>query len=73
MMISDFPGLSTLSSDDKILLAAELFSEAVSECGQLEIDPKLLRAIEERLEHFEKHPESGLSWEEVKSKLIRNG
>ena len=72
-MISDFPELSMLSPEDKILLAAELWNEATEESDAVESDPGILDAIEERLEDFRNNPESVLSWDEVKERIRSNG
>ncbi len=72
-MITDFPGLSTLSAGDKVLLAAELFDEATNESEEIELNSELLTAIEERLANLEQNPDSGLTWDEVKQSLRRDG
>ncbi len=64
--------LETLSTGDKVLVAAQLLRRATEESEEMDIDAGVLSAIEERLEHLEENPSSGLSWEEVKKSLRRD-
>jgi putative addiction module component (TIGR02574 family) len=68
MITETIPGLSALSSDQKILLAAELWRSAVGERGE-KPDAKLVRALEERLEDYRARPE-GSTWEEVRARIV---
>lgn len=70
MIAETIPELSFLSSDDKIILAAELWSQA-TQSGAEAPDPEIVAALQERLAYFHEHPESGSSWEEVRSRLQR--
>jgi len=68
MIAETIPALSALSSDDKILLAAELWQDAVG--TEVESpDPTLVEALRERLEYFHSHPDEGSTWEEVRNRL----
>ena len=69
MIAEAFPGLSDLSSDDKILLAAELWQEAVGSEGAAP-DSELLAVLRERLAHYQQHPGEVSSWEEVRQRVL---
>ena len=68
-MIADtIPALSRLSSDDKIILAAELWSQAIRSAPEAP-DPEMVTALQERLNHFYDHPESGSTWHDVRTRI----
>jgi hypothetical protein len=64
MIAETIPGLAGLSSDDKMLLAAELWQQAVGSDAHTP-DPVLVNVLRERLAHYHAHPEEVSSWEEV--------
>jgi hypothetical protein len=68
MIAETIPALRALSSDQKIILAAELWREAVGE-GSSEPGPALIDALKERLQFYHKHPDEVSSWEEVRSRI----
>jgi hypothetical protein len=61
MIAETIPGLSSLSADQKILLAAELWRDAVGGIGQ-EPNAALVEA-------YRKRPDEVSCWEEVRSRL----
>jgi hypothetical protein len=63
------PELATLSSDDKILLAAELWHDAVGSEAETP-NPALLVALRERLDHYYAHPEEGSGWDDVRRRIL---
>lgn len=68
MILESIPGLRTLSSDEKILLAAELWRDAVG--GNIETpDSALVQALRERLDFHAEHPEQVSTWEEVRARI----
>lgn len=69
MIAETIPGLAGLSPDDKILLAAELWQEAVGS-EALPPDPELVAVLRERLEHYHDHPDDVSSWEEVRRRIL---
>ena len=73
MMIADsIPQLSSLSSDEKILLAAELWREAAGGEGEAP-DPKLVAALRERLAYHCEHPGDVSTWAEVRARILSRG
>lgn len=72
-MIADtIPAVKSLSNDDKIALAAELWRDAVKS-GDAEIDPEMVSALNERLDYYAKHPEETESWEVVRERVRDKG
>ena len=68
MIAENIPELRSLSSDEKILLAAELWRDAVSgEIGSP--SPALVQALRERLDYYVEHPEEISTWEEVRARI----
>lgn len=72
-MLSNFPELTRLSPDEKLILAAELLSEFSDGQTLEEPDPEIVAILEERMQHYRKNPSTALSWEEVKQKICGNG
>jgi putative addiction module component (TIGR02574 family) len=70
MIAETIPALSSLSADQKILLAAELWRDAVGGDSK-EPNAALVDALRERLDHYRGNPNSVSSWEEVRSRLVR--
>lgn len=69
MIAEHIPELRSLSSDEKILLAAELWRDAVgaeTECP----NPTLVEALRERLDYYREHPEQVSTWEEVRARIV---
>ena len=54
---------------DQIELAQALWENA-SPPSDVELSPELKVVLEERLEEAREHPEDGLTWEEVKAKVL---
>ena len=68
MIAENIPELRSLSSDEKILLAAELWRDAVG--GTTETpSPALIQALRERLDYYRQHPEQVSTWEEVRARI----
>jgi putative addiction module component (TIGR02574 family) len=69
MIAEKIPGLLSLSPDEKILLAADLWRDAVG-AEHEEPDPALVEALRERLHYYQAHPRLVSTWEEVRARLI---
>ena len=72
MIAESIPQLSSLSSDEKILLAAELWREAAGGDGDVP-DPKLVAALRERLAYHREHPGDVSTWAEVRARILSRG
>lgn len=68
MIAETIPALAALSPDDKILLAAELWHDAVGTDEETP-NPLLVEALRERLDYFRNHPDEGSTWKDVRSRL----
>jgi hypothetical protein len=68
MIAEKIPELCKLSSDQKILLAAELWREAVGPEAETP-NPAMVRALRERLDYYRAHPEQVSTWEEVRARI----
>jgi hypothetical protein len=71
-MITDrFPELEQLDPQEKLILAGELWREATRPCAD---DPELpegsITAIKARLDAYLDHPDSGISWADLKRRLL---
>ena len=69
MIAESIPQLSSLSSDEKILLAAELWRDAAGGDGEAP-DPELIAALRERLAYYREHPTEVSSWAEVRARVL---
>ena len=69
MIAEHIPELRSLSSDEKILLAAELWRDAVGAETESP-SPTLVEALRERLDYYREHPEQVSTWEEVRARIV---
>lgn len=69
MIAEHIPGLRSLSSDERILLAAELWRDAVGAETESP-NPTLVEALRERLDYYREHPEQVSTWEEVRARIV---
>lgn len=72
MIAETIPAVKSLSDDDKIALAAELWRDVVKS-GDTEIDPQMVSALTERLDYYAKHPEESERWEVVRERFKTKG
>ena len=69
MIAESIPQLRSLTSDEKILLAAELWREAVGQEDE-QPTPALAAALRERLAWYREHPTEVSTWEEVRARIL---
>lgn len=67
MVIENHPSLFDLSAAEKLLLSEELCTDALLSA---EADPELAKMVRERLDEFRNQPDTGISWEALKAKLL---
>ncbi len=72
-MPAGFPELDKLPVDEKMILAAELWGEATADDVVGQPDPRIVAALEERMEQYRRDPGSALPWEEVKRRVRQHG
>ncbi len=66
-MISDkFPELMALRPEEQLELASELVNVALTSQDAPELAPAAIKLMEERLDYFLAHPETGVSWEDLR-------
>jgi hypothetical protein len=70
MIAETIPALRSLSADQKIILAAELWREAVRE-GASDPNADLVEALRERLAYHREHPEELANWDKIRSRIAR--
>lgn len=68
MILDAYPALRDLAPQAKTQLAKELLAEA-GDSGEVELDPRIVAAVEERLAWFEAHPEATFTTEQVAARL----
>ncbi|MEN3939952.1 addiction module protein [Prosthecobacter sp. SYSU 5D2] len=66
--MESIPALSQLTSDERLILAAELWRENAVTTDD-EADPKIVNMLRERLERYQTRPEAVSTWAEVKARL----
>ena len=69
MIAERYPELSSLSDDEKLSLATELFVDVVGEAGGN--NGAIENLIEQRLTDFRKNPSAVRSWSDVKRAALR--
>ena len=69
MIAETIPGLKDLSAEQKVLLAAELWRDAIAAEDKTP-DPKLVEALRERLAYYKEHPDEVSTWEEVRARVL---
>jgi hypothetical protein len=67
MVIEQHPALHSLSAEDKLQLSEELCMDALLDA---ERNPALRETVRQRLEEFRSDPDSGISWDDLKSRII---
>jgi hypothetical protein len=71
MIAETIPALKDLSAEQKVILAAELWHDAVDVHDDTEApDPKLVEALRERLAYYKQHPDEVSTWEDVRARVL---
>jgi hypothetical protein len=68
MIVERLPEVLALSTEDKEILAEELLNQVVLEQDK---DPALLDMLRGRLNDHAAHPESGVRWETLRDRLLK--
>jgi hypothetical protein len=69
MIAETIPGLKDLSAEQKVLLAAELWRDAMGGPDKTP-DPKLVAALQERLAYYKDHPDEVSNWDDVRARIL---
>lgn len=66
-MIDDrFPDLADLDPNEQLALASELAKRAMESSEGCELSSEAVKLLESRLDYFLDHPETGISWDELR-------
>jgi hypothetical protein len=66
MIVERFPELNRLNAREQLDLAAELAQKALNCSAFDELSEASLHLLEERLHQYLEHPETGISWEDLR-------
>jgi hypothetical protein len=64
---SNIPPFISLSAEDKLQLSEELCLDALLDA---ERNPALRETVRQRLEEYRNDPDSGITWDELKSRIL---
>jgi putative addiction module component (TIGR02574 family) len=64
------PQLKSLSVEEKLILVNELWDELASHPEALAPREDHLELLRDRLEHFRKHPQDVIAWEDLKQGIL---
>jgi hypothetical protein len=67
MVIEQHPSLHSLSVEDKLRLSEELCLDALLDAQR---NPALLERVQQRLQDYRDEPDSGISWDDLKGKIL---
>jgi putative addiction module component (TIGR02574 family) len=70
MIVERIPELKALSSEEKLLLVGELWDELAADPKALPARPDHINVLQERLEHYRKHPDDVTAWEAVRARIL---
>ena len=70
MIAERIPALKTLSAEEKLALASELWDEVAEHPELLPVREDHVRILQERMAEFERNPQGAIPWEEVKKRLL---
>ncbi|HEY1050665.1 MAG TPA: hypothetical protein VGE39_12940 [Prosthecobacter sp.] len=67
MVLEQHPYLHSLSPEDKLPLSEELCMDALLDAQR---NPALRDRVNQRLQDYRDDPDSGMSWDEVKQRIL---
>ena len=70
MIVEKIPALEALSDEEKLILVGELWNQLAERPEALPPRADHLQLLQERLEHFKRHPEDVVAWEDVKARIL---
>ena len=70
MVAEKIPQLSSLSSEEKLILVGELWDQLAAEPKAFPQRDDHVKVLEARLDHFRKHPDDVVAWEDVKKHIL---
>lgn len=70
MIAETIPELQRLSLEEKLALVGELWDELAARPEFFPRRDDHVNLLQERLEHYRRHPESAMAWEDVKARIL---
>ena len=67
MVIEQHPSLRSLSLEDKLQLSEELCMDALLDGDR---NPALRDRVQQRLQEYRDDPDSGITWDDLKSRIL---
>jgi putative addiction module component (TIGR02574 family) len=69
-MIADkIPAVQQLTPSERLQLAAELWGSIEESQNEIPVAHEIKRLLDSRFEHYQKHPDTALTWAELKRRL----
>ena len=73
MIVENFPQLAELDSQQKLILAGELWQSVALPNGTTpELSKDSIRLLEDRLKHLKENPDNGIRWEGLRERANRD-
>jgi putative addiction module component (TIGR02574 family) len=70
-MIADkIPQLRSLSAEEKLRLAGELWNELAEQPEAFPPREAHIQVLRERLEHYRQHPKDIIAWDDLKARIL---
>jgi putative addiction module component (TIGR02574 family) len=70
MIAERIPELKSLSPEEKLILAGELWDEIAARPDAFPPREDHIQLLRERMEHYRQHPEDVTAWEDVKARIL---
>ena len=70
MIAEKIPGLKGLSPEEKLILVGELWDELAAQPDAFPPREDHLKVLQERLDHYRRHPNDVVAWEAVKARIL---
>lgn len=70
MIAEKIPALKNLSPEEKLILVGELWDELAARPDALGPREDHIAILKERLDHYRRHPEDVVAWEEVRARIL---
>jgi putative addiction module component (TIGR02574 family) len=70
MIAEKIAALKSLSAEEKLILAGELWDEIAAQPNAFPPRGDHIRLLRERLDHYRQHPEDVSAWEDVKASIV---
>ena len=70
MIAERIPELKNLSAEEKLILVGELWDDLASHPEAFPPREDHIKLLRERLEHYRRHPEDVVAWEDVRSRIL---